>query len=357
MTLRRAIRRSIGADRAHTRYRPGKRRRSPGTATKWLLGITAGLATSALINVARTRAAESANPPLGRFVTAKGVRLHYVEHGVGVDGSPPLVLIHGNGSMIQDFELSGIVAQLAERYRVFVFDRPGSGYSERPHGIEWTPERQSDLLVDAASSLGIVRPVVVGHSWGALVAAAWALDHPGKIGGVVLMSGYLFPVTRVDVLSQKPLTWPVLGDVVRTAISPILGRLMSPAGVRLIFAPAKPTAAFTNGFPFELALRPSQLRATFADTAQMTDAATRLAPRYPGLELPTTIIAGVGDKLVDFDDHSRRLSALLPYAGLVPVEGAGHMVHHIAPERVVAAIEELVESVGSAAADREAAPS
>src|SRR4051794_1696772 len=43
-----------------------------------------------------------------------------------------LVLLHGNGSMIQDFESSGLLAMAAKKYRVIAFDRPGFGHSERP---------------------------------------------------------------------------------------------------------------------------------------------------------------------------------------------------------------------------------
>jgi pimeloyl-ACP methyl ester carboxylesterase len=42
----------------------------------------------------------------------------------------------------------------------------------------WSPQRQADLLRKALETLGMRRPVVVGHSWGTLVALALALDHP-----------------------------------------------------------------------------------------------------------------------------------------------------------------------------------
>ena len=58
------------------------------------------LAVSALVNRRLARNAENDNPPAGRFLEVNGVRLHYVERGSGA----PLVLLHGNGSMIQDFE-------------------------------------------------------------------------------------------------------------------------------------------------------------------------------------------------------------------------------------------------------------
>ena len=85
------------------------------------------LAISALVNWLAAKKAERDNPPTGKFVEVKGVRLHYVEEGEG----EPLVLLHGNAGMIQDFACSGLIHRAARRYRVIVFDRPGFGYSDR----------------------------------------------------------------------------------------------------------------------------------------------------------------------------------------------------------------------------------
>jgi len=83
--------------------------------------VAAVLAISALVNRVIAKKAERDNPPTGKFVDIGGVRLHYIERGQG----EPLLLLHGNGSMIQDFLSSGLVDKAAERYRVIVFDRPG----------------------------------------------------------------------------------------------------------------------------------------------------------------------------------------------------------------------------------------
>src|SRR3954451_2465390 len=86
---------------------------------------TAGaLASLALVNRRLARNAENDNPPDGQFLETGGVRLHYVERGSGA----PLVLLHGNGSMIQDFESSGLNDLAGKNYRVIVFDRPGFGH-------------------------------------------------------------------------------------------------------------------------------------------------------------------------------------------------------------------------------------
>ena len=77
----------------------------------------------------------------GQYITVDGTRLHYVDHGTGT----PVVLLHGNGSMIGDFISSGIIEQLGRGYRVVAFDRPGFGYSERPSTRKWCAVEQAKL--------------------------------------------------------------------------------------------------------------------------------------------------------------------------------------------------------------------
>src|SRR6185436_13383151 len=123
---------------------------------------------SALFNRWLAQKAELRNPPLGRFVTVDGVRLHYIDRGTGT----PLVLLHGNGSMIEDFQSSGLIDLAAKKYRVIAFDRPGFGHSARPRSTIWTPEAQADLIAGALKEIGVSPAVVLGHSWGTLVALA-----------------------------------------------------------------------------------------------------------------------------------------------------------------------------------------
>ena len=76
------------------------------------------------------------NPAIGTCIECDGVRLHYVERGSQDD--PVLVLLHGNGTMVQHFIISGVVSAAAARYRVLCFDRPGFGQSMRPRRRIWT---------------------------------------------------------------------------------------------------------------------------------------------------------------------------------------------------------------------------
>jgi len=305
-----------------------------GGAALTATAATAILGTTALLAARRARQAERDNPPAGRFLDIEGVHLHFLERGQG----PPLVLLHGNGAMVQDFEISGILEPLARRYRVIAVDRPGFGHTNRPRSQIWTPTAQADLVHKALIQLDIVQAIVVGHSWGTLVALSLALNHPADVRSLVLLSGYYFPTLRADVLASSATAAPVIGDLLSYTIAPLLGRGMRSRVFRKLFAPAAVPSRFKAEFPTELALRPSQLKASASDTVLMTPSAAALAERYGELKMPIIIMAGREDRIVDFTRQSGRLDEVLGKSTLVSLEGAGHMIHHIVPEKVVEGI-------------------
>jgi pimeloyl-ACP methyl ester carboxylesterase len=249
------------------------------------------------------------------------------------------VLLHGNGSMVQDFQSSGLIDMAAERYRVIAFDRPGFGYSERPRSTIWTPQAQADLIHRALEKLGVGPAILFGHSWGASVALALAHKYPNAVESMVLASGYYYPSVRADVVLASGPAVPVIGEVMRYTVMPILGRVMWPLVLRKIFGPA-PTPRKFERFPKEMALRPSQIRATAAESALMIPDAFAARRDYADLKMPLVIISGDQDRLVDIDDQSARLHEVIAQSTFRRVRGAGHMVHQTALSAVMAAIDE-----------------
>lgn len=314
---------------------------NPRRRNALLLAAGAALAASALAVRQRTRKAEFDNPPLGEFIEVDGVRLHYVERGEG----PPLVLIHGDGSMIQDFVSSGLIDLAAKTHRVIAFDRPGYGYSERPRSTIWTPQAQARLLHRALQALGVEQPIVLAHSWGTLVAASFALEFPEDVKSLVLLSGYYYPTVRADVPVLSLPAIPLVGDLLRYTVSPWLTRLAWPALMRMVFGPAPVPPRFSAEFPVWLALRPSQLRASAADAALLIPAAMSLSRHYHALTVPVTIMSGSDDRYVSMHAHSERLYRDVPQSALHVTRGAGHMLHQVAPQEVMRAIEASEEAL------------
>jgi pimeloyl-ACP methyl ester carboxylesterase len=152
---------------------------------------------------------------------------------------------------------------------------------------------------------------------------------------VVLLSGYYFPTFRADVLASLPAAAPIIGDLLSYTVAPLLGRAMQSRVFRKLFAPAAVPPRFQAEFPTELSLRPSQLKASAVDTVSMIPSAAALAAKYGELEMPIVIMAGTGDRLVDFARQSGCLREVLAESTLVQFEGTGHMIHHTSPEKVV----------------------
>ena len=335
----------------HPAARGRGRRRGRGGA---LLLTAAALAGAALYNRTRAQRAEHDHPPAGQFIEVEGVRLHYIDRGPAQGGrGQPIVLLHGDGAMIEDMTVSGLVDRLSERHRVIAFDRPGFGHSSRPRNRVWAPAAQAALIHEALRRLGAERAVIVGHIWGTLVALALTLAHPRDAAAIVLLSGYYFPTLRADAPLMAGPAIPIIGDIIRYTVSPPLARLTQQKILQKIFAPAPIPERFDR-FPLEMALRPSQIRATAAENAMLIPAAAELSRRYAALSLPTIIMAGDGDRIVDFRRHSVRLHEMLPGSDLRILPGVGHMIHHTAPDAVAQAIEQAAQQ--AAAANRPAQP-
>lgn len=317
-------------------YAAMQQKRQTSRSRRWPWAVAAGAAAGSLAvaNRARTRQALRDNPPTGQFINVGGACIHYVEKGSG----PPILLVHGNGVMIQDWLISGLFEELARTNRVIALDRPGFGHSSRPRGIRWTPERQAELLAELLDRLDAPQAVVVGHSYGALVTAALALDFPERLKGVALMGGYLYPNPRADVLLVAGSAVPVWGDLINRTFMPLLGEALQERINRKIFGPAEVPEAWRRDFSWAMALRASRMRAGAADAVNMIPAARRLAPRYGEIALPVAIIAGRGDRMVDTATQSERLHGDLPNSRLTLLDGVGHMPHHNAMREVAAAV-------------------
>ncbi len=313
----------------------------------WRSASAAGavtLAAAAIFNNLRARQAEARNPPIGRFITVDGVQLHYVERGAG----SPIILLHGNGAMVDDWEASGVIDGLAAEHRVVAFDRPGFGRTPRPRTRIWTPKAQAALFAKAMRQLDLEHAVIVGHSWGVLPALALALDHPELVSGLVLMSGVFYPEIRADILTSLPSAVPGPGDVMCHTITPLVATATSPMQTKSVFRPAAVSDRFA-GFPMDMSLRPGQMRAQVKETVMLPVVTRRLSKRYGELNLPVTIVTGSGDELANPETQSKRLHQVIRNSRLVNLPGIGHMANYSALAAVLQAITDTAEEASATA--------
>jgi pimeloyl-ACP methyl ester carboxylesterase len=282
----------------------------------------------------RARLAQRRHHAPHRLMYVNGVRLHYQLVGEG----PAVLLVHGNLVHGADFEASGLLDRLAMKHQVLVIDRPGFGHSDRPRDRPWTPAMQARLLHQAVSTLGLQRVVVVGHSLGAQVALAMALQNPASVDGLVLVGGYYWPRLRLDRWLAAPAAMPVLGDVLRYTTSAWTARATLGPAVRSMFHPHPVPERFHELLPREMLLRPLQQRAAAEDATHLVAQARALVKQYASLQMPVTLIAGAKDGIVSAK-QSRWLHAGLPHSRLHILDGVGHMAHYQAHDTIEAGVQ------------------
>src|SRR5689334_3149988 len=121
-------------------------------------------------------------PPSGQTVKIGATSVHMQCEG---RGTPAVILIHGFGDYSFDWAL--VQPALARNARTCAYDRPGQAWSDPgppPRGVVTSARELHDLLV-AARIRGPY--VLVGHSWGGLIARMFAHDYPHDVAGMVLV--------------------------------------------------------------------------------------------------------------------------------------------------------------------------
>lgn len=279
-------------------------------------------------------------PPMGEFVTANGLKLHYLDSGSKTSDNMPLVLIHGASGNLQDLRL-GLLPGLSQNRRVLIFDRPGFGYSERPStpkGGWFDPAQQAAAINAALRELGIEQAIIFGYSYGGTVALRYGLDFPEATAGIVSMAG---PSHHWDGNVSAYYTigkTPILGPLFAWNVYYPAGRLLINNAASGVFAPNKMPENYIHDSAAPLALRPRTFLANANDVGRLNDFLFEQEKRYSELEMPVLLIWGAEDDTVWFNHHVPQLQQDIQ-PSILKLPGIGHTPHHVVPEKVIAATE------------------
>jgi pimeloyl-ACP methyl ester carboxylesterase len=302
------------------------------------------LCAGAVITLIGSRLIERAHPPRGRLIAIDGLHQHVVELGADAStGAPPIVLLHGAGCNLEDMQLA-LGERLAARHRVILVDRAGLGFSERKGRRGSSPAYQAAMLRDVLDRLGVDRAIVVGHSWGGALAASFALDHPRRAAGLVLLAPPLYPMFRSMTWLYAAFATPIAGWLYARTLALPFGVLFIGLALSSAFLPQLPPRGYVKRSAALLLLRPATFLANARDVANLKRNLAPQVARYCALAVPTIIITGDRDMVVAPRHHALAFAAAVPGAKLVVLPGIGHMVHHVAADRVIAEIEKLVGS-------------
>ena len=256
---------------------------------------------------------------------SKPLPLVPLKSGVVASGRPAILLLHGQPGQRSDWD--PLLAAIGARATTIAIDRPGWDGRSAAGGLALS----ADAALAALDGAGVRRATIVGHSYGAAVAAWIAALQPARVASLVLVA----PAANVASLQpiDRLLAAPVAGYLASTALLVAGGLLVATPAVRRRLASV-------------LGVREDYLRATasrlrgratwdafFVEQCALVRDLPMLESLLGRVQAPATIVMGSADSLVPARSM-RLLAEQIPGARLIEIERAGHMLPAQIPERL-----------------------
>jgi proline iminopeptidase len=282
----------------------------------------------------------------GAYVSVNGRRIWYESEGEG----HPLVLVAGGPGRSHDY-LHPWFSSLARNRRVIYFDAFGAGRSERAKSAhDYTFDREVDDLEALRKALGFARIDLLGHSYGGMVAQAYALRHPRSVSHLVLVSTMFDAeawqigneVLNADIRNQFPEKWEKIAAVRRRGLRGASKEHQEaydvPLGLSWFYDPSKEETLPKDPAAWNLEVYFS-IAGDDADFLVGGDV-SRLdfRAKLKTLEMPVLVAAGRWDRAVP-PRVSRQFREHAPQAQFVMFERSGHFIFVEEPARFLEVVQ------------------
>ncbi len=322
-----------------------------------VVGLLAACASTRAQGQAVAR--NTATPALARGphnVVLNGVRFFYSVGGTAAD-VPPVVFLHGGpGQGSEHFEALG--GQFLERdLRVIYFDQRGSGLSERPVNRDYAIATMVDDIEALRLELGTPKIVVMGHSFGAVLALEYAAKYPTTTSHVIIVAGLWdtqvqcslrlarFAQLRPDVY-ERARNDTLASDGSRRNDCDIELRARNGLGddrrlfdLQTIFVDSTLAGRLDSVNTARNVVYGSEV-----NRAVMAAGMNRYRfTRFDAVTMPALVIAGKHDGAV-IPAGLRPLSEKLPHARYVEFEQSGHFVYLDEPDRFARIVTTFIKS-------------
>ncbi len=274
-----------------------------------------------------------------QFVAVDGMEVHVRDEGSG----PPVVLVHGTSSSLHTWD--GWAERLRQGHRVVRFDLPAFGLTGPSPTRDYSIDAYVALVDHLTTRLGLRRFVLGGNSLGGGIAWAYALAHPDRVRGLILVDAIGYPLRGSDLpIAFRMAGWPVLPSL----LAHLDPRRLVENGVRKSYGDASRIQPAIVDRYYELTLRPGN-RAAFVD--RMRAARRDDSARIRELRQPTLILWGAEDRLVPVE-AARSFARDIQGAQLIVYAGLGHVPMEEDPTRTATDVERFLSTLAPDAASQ-----
>ena len=265
----------------------------------------------------------------GQTVQVGAQKVRYVRRRASdaTPGDLPIVILHGWGAHIE--AVGTILTALEGASDLIALDLPGFGESDAPDRA-WDVDAYARFMIHFLDELGVERAHLVGHSHGGRVSIALAADEADRVGRLLLVDSAGIPPKR---------GWRYRRRVAVAKLGRVIGKLGGAPGRRLQER-MRARVASRDYLDASETMR-GTLRAVIA---------TDLTERLPRIRASTLLVWGDRDEDTPLW-MAKRMEELIPDAGLVVLDGAGHYSYADSPGRFGAVARQfLVEQPRAVAA-------
>lgn len=276
-------------------------------------------------------------PASQTFEPAPGVRVHYTDEGPRTGRT--LILVHGFAASTHTWR--PWIERLSDTYRIIAIDLPGHGLTQTPAGYRASLDANAQLVDALATHLDLNRFILGGNSMGGAVSLAYALAHPDKLDGLVLVCAAGWPGQSEG--GGPPGAFALLGsDFGRFFLKLVDPRLVVGGGLK---------AAYQDG-----SLVTDAVVDRYADLAmaeghrdilltQRSGPAQRWTPdTFRAIRTPTLVMSGEKDQVIPAA-NSRALAAAIPGAYLVSYPEGGHLPMEQLPDETARHLETFIRGL------------
>jgi proline iminopeptidase len=260
-----------------------------------------------------------------------------VPEGRDLRPRPTVVLVHGGPGSFDHSYFKPDFDRLAEHAQVVYLDLRGHGRSEWGDAADWSFERCADDVHAFCDAVGIVEPIVFGHSMGGPVVLLYGARHPGHAAGLVVQSGF----ARFDVPRLVENFRSVAGDeVAELAGRSFRGERVSDEESARVFA------AFGHHVPDEASRARTPVNAELNEHGMELIRRLDIVDLLAAVDVPTLVSVGARDPVTPVA-AAREIVAALPdgIGRLEVIDDAGHFTWLDAPARYWPMLTAFVEAV------------
>lgn len=281
--------------------------------------------------------------PVSQYIPLEpGLTVHVRDQGRV--GAPVLVLIHGSNASLHTWE--PWVARLGGQYRIVSLDLPGHGLTGAHPGGVYDNAIFVDVVDQVMVKLGIARAFIGGNSMGGGVTWMYALAHPEKVQGMILVDAAGAPVGQ----ARKA---PIGFRIARTPILREIARIITPRSMlesslkRSVSNQAIITATAVDRY-WELLRFPGNRAATIKRFSYPKHDNAAMRARLFGLKIPTLILWGEEDGVIPVASASWFANAIAG-AKLIVYPGVGHLPMEEVADRSAADVATFLKGITAAA--------